>query len=100
MPKRRESPLKKAATLDSVLDRAHRRYAGKEELTKLTVAIPTRLHGRLKQKAFDFTQHRRRGMQDLTAILIEYGLEAIENGDLEIELAARTVEVRITRAGG
>lgn len=103
MPKRRESPLNKAATLDSVLDKAHRKYAGGDNLVKITVRIPIWLKNRLKDEAYNLTRHRRRGLQDLVSIFLEYALESYTGEDeqvdaLRLKTTEKTVEVRIARA--
>jgi len=64
-------------------------------LLKVTVRLPEDLVAQIKAEAYALTHHKRRGFQDLIEIFLRHGLQAYQNGELEVTLAERIVEYRI-----
>ncbi len=65
---------------------------------KVNVNLPVDLVTAIKQEAVSLTGHRRRGFSDLVTVLLRYGWEAYQAGDLEVETRPVKVEVRIVAA--
>lgn len=102
-PERRESPLRGPGGrgldphVQATLQRALRVTEGRT-LRKVTVRLPADLVEAIGLEAHRLTKHNRRGMQDLMAVLLRYGWEAYQRGDLEVELQPTAVAFRIVAA--
>ncbi|RLC76900.1 MAG: hypothetical protein DRJ03_22345 [Chloroflexi bacterium] len=62
---------------------------------KVNLNLPSNLANAIRQTAFALTGHKRRGFSDLAVVLLRYGWEAYQAGELEIELQPVAVEMRI-----
>jgi hypothetical protein len=93
---RREPP--EPESISDILRRAEQ-ARGRHPTSKLTARIPVELHDWIRETAHSVTGHKRRGIQDLARIMLQYAREAIERGDLRIEAEARQTEYGIRRAG-
>ena len=62
---------------------------------KVNLNLPSGLTNAIRQEAAALTGHRRRGFSDLMTVLLQYGWEAYQSGELEIELQPVAVEMRI-----
>jgi len=82
----------------AALDASDKKRQGKRGVAqrqKVNVNLPANLVMAIKQEAISLTGHRRRGFSDLMAVLLQYGWEAYQAGDLELEMQAVTIEMRI-----
>lgn len=86
----------------AALEAADKKRGSRSGITqrqKVNVNLPAGLVMAIKQEAITLTGHRRRGFSDLMAVLLQYGWTAYQVGDLELEMQAVTVEMRIVSVG-
>lgn len=65
---------------------------------KVNVNLPVGLVAAIKREAKNLTGHQRRGFSDLVTVLLRYGWEAYQAGDLKLEMQPVKVEMRIVVA--
>lgn len=103
-PVRRVSPLRQAdgrsldPNVQAVIEQSARLVNGGQPV-RITVDLPPGLAEAVRAEAFRLTGHKRRGLSDFVAVLIEHGWQAYKAGELEIELQATAVQHRIVACG-
>lgn len=84
-----------AGLLVQVEQRQMRRGAGGVVRQKVNLNLPSALTNAIRLEAAALTGHKRRGFSELMAVLIQYGWDAYQAEQLEIELKPVAVEMRI-----
>ena len=71
------------------------RLAQGNGLKKITARLPADLVELIRAEAHGLTGHKRRGFQNLLGILLRYGWEAYQRGELEVEMEPRGIDYQI-----
>lgn len=82
----------------TALAEAERKQAARTAIAqrqKVNVNLPVSLVTAIKRESRNLTGHRRRGFSDLVTVLLRYGWEAYQAGDLKLEMQPVKVEMRI-----
>lgn len=94
--RQRQEPLDEAvAALLTQAEKKKQARGGTVARQKTTVNLPDNLVDAIRQEAFNLTGHKRRGFSDLVTVLLRYGWEAYQAGDLTLEMQPAAVELRI-----